>query len=296
VNISGLLGTFASSLRFYIDEFGRIILHVSGNLPLVGNQIDCHITEARKLLDNCPDVTGEYYELLDDMSAVRIPIFEIIIELQKEDIINQQMNHLLEAVEDVQKVIDENQVLFVDYAEKIVRIENREEYRHIFTLISFLLNSIEKQMTRINAELLDLVQVMEDQCRGMKLKIDKIQSERHILEGNTDELNKSFQSILNITKNLSSELEQYNNFFERLRLLQDDMNREVSICSSLRKEVDEDQSRFGGELPLSQCRFNSSIIKKIVSKLTVEGERQTLRDEFSDLKIEESSGSNLILF
>ncbi len=296
MNISGLLGTFASSLRFYIDEFERIILHVSGNLPLVGNQIECHVTEARGLLESNPDDSELYCSLLDEMSSVRIPIFEIIIELQKEDIINQQMNHLLDAVTDVQKIIDENSILFVDYSDKKERREFSEDYRHIFTLISFLLNSIEKQMTRINRELMDLVKVMENQFSNMKSIITAILSGKNSIEDSGNALSKSFRSILNITENLAEELEQYNNFFERLRLLQDDMNREVSICSGLREEVDEDLKCFGGSLSLNECRFNNTIIQKIVSKLSVEEERQTFREEFSELTIEESAGSNFVLF
>lgn len=296
MNISGLLRTFASSLRYYIDEFERIILHVSENLPLVGNQIESHATEARDLLKLNPDKLGKYSELLDHMSAVRVPIFEIIIELQKEDILSQQMNHLLDAVEDVQKITDENEVLFVDYSETINNKNLHEEYRHIFTLISFLLNSIEKQMSRINRELSELVVVMENQFKEMKIRIDRIQKDRESVDKDKSDFSRSIQTILNITKNLSSELEKYNNFFGRLRLLQDDMDREVNICSSLRKEVEEDLNLFGGTLPLNECRFNSSIIQKIVSKLSVEEERQTLREEFSELSIEKSADSDFTLF
>lgn len=296
MNISGLLGTFASSLRFYIDEFERIIHHVSANLPLVSNQIECHIKEARGLLESSPDDSKIYGALLVEMSSVRVPIFEIIIELQKEDIINQQMTHLLEAVEDVQNIINENNILFVDYSEKKENQRFNEDFRHIFTLISFLLKSIEKQMNRINRELMDLVKVLEDQFKSMQTIITSVHNGKHSIENQKGELAKSFRSIINITENLAEELEQYSSFFIRLRLLQDDINREVSICSGLKKEVMEDLNSFGGSIPLNQCRFSNSVIQKIVNRLSVEEERQTMRDEFSDLEIEERSANDFTLF
>lgn len=296
MNISGLLGTFASSLSFYIDEFERIVLHISANLPIVSNQIESHVSEARKVQGDQNELIPSLNNLLDDMSAVRVPIYEIILELQKQDIINQQMDHLLTAVGDVQKIVDENKDLFVEYDQKKNLDDYRDEYRHLFTLISFLLNSIEKHMTRINGELIELIDTMELRFSEIQKKITSIHSGKKSKSLERNKLIKSIQSVMTITENLSNELQQYNNFFERLRLLQSDMDREVSICSGLKKEVDEDLDQFGGILSLTDCRFSNSIIQKIVDKLSVEEERQSLREEFSELKIEKSADDDVILF
>jgi len=281
MNISSLLGTFASSLLFYISEFERIILHVSGNLPLVSNQIDGHVKEAEKHLDPKIGDFFEFSELLDNMLSVKKPIYEILVELQRQDIIQQQMNHLFNAVEDVQKIIDDSS-------------ENNDV--HFLTLLNFLLHSIEKQMARINKELLDLVETMEQKFSDMHSKISLIHKDEMTIVTNKKQLEETIQSILNITENLSNELKQYNNFFIRLRLLQDDMKREIEICSNLKISVGDDLKKLGGALSLKECRFTSTVIQKIVDKLSVEEERETLKEEFSELKIEDSADNDVVFF
>lgn len=296
MDIAGLLGTFASSLAFYIDEFDRILLHVTENLPIVGNQIESYVGETRALMEERPEELKPFTGLMDDMAEVRVPLFEIIIELQKQDIINQQLNHLLSAVKDVQEIINLNGSLFVEFNDRKGKEEHREDYRHLFTLIGFLLTNLEKQMEHINRDMTDLVDIMEQRFSDLHTKIRSLYNDRKAIDRAAPEISSSIQSILNATENLSIEVEQYSNFFNRLRILQDDLNKELKLCVSLKKEIDDYQAAIGGPVPLKDCRFTNTVIQKIVNKLSVEEERQTLREEYSELHIEEGFTRDVVLF
>ena len=288
MNISGLLGTFASSLQFYISEFERIILHVSGNLPLINNQIENNVSEARGLLDTQLEDFKEFNERLDVMLTVKKPIYEILVEMQRQDIIQQQMNHLLDAVGDVQKVVEEN--------ESEDEEEDFDLTQNLLTLISFLLQSIEKQMTRINRDLLDLVEVIEGKFSDLNNQIQLIHNDKKAIAVKNIQLKKNLQSIMNVTESLSNEMNQYNSFFKRLRLLHDDMKREVVTCSNLKSNVDVRLLTYGGLLSLVECQFSNNVIQKIVDKLSVEEERLALKEEFSELTIEAASEDDVVLF
>lgn len=287
MNISGLLGTFASGLRFYISEFERIILHVSGNLPLISSQIENNVLEARNLLNSQDDDFKEFNERLDIMLTIKKPIYEILVEMQRQDIIQQQMNHLLDAVEDVQNIVAENE---------LEEDDDFDETQNLLTLISFLLRSIEKQMTRINKDLLDLVEIIELKFSDLDNQISLIHKDKKAISVKNIQLKKNLQSILNITESLSHELNQYESFFKRLRLLHDDMKREVSICTNLKSNVDVKLITYGGLLSLKECHFSNTVIQKIVNKLSVEDERAALKEEYSELTFEAASDDDVVLF
>ena len=296
MDIAGLLGTFSTSLGFYIDEFNRIFVHVSKSLPIVGNQIENRVKEIQDLRESQEENLELLESLIDDLGQVRLPIFEIIIELQRQDIINQQLNHLVDAVNDVHEIIVEDEVLFDDFSRKKDLEELAEDYRHLFTLVAFLLNNLEKQMVHINSDLTDLVDIMDQRFSDLHTKIIALYNDRKEIDRSDQKPGETVLSIIKSTKNLSFELEQYSNFFRRLRILQEDLNRELALCISLKEDVEAFLKEVGGSLPLKECRFTSTVIQKIVEKLSVEEERQTLRDEYSELHIEESFTRDVVLF
>ncbi|MBB6480917.1 hypothetical protein [Spirochaeta isovalerica] len=296
MDIAGLLGTFSTSLGFYIDEFNRIFIHVSENLPIVGNQIEARLGEIRTLQETEKDDSELLKSLVEDLGQVRIPIFEIIIEMQRQDIINQQLNHLVDAVTDVREIIVEDEAFFEDFDKKKGSSELKEDYRHLFTLVSFLLNNLEKQMGHINNDLTDLVDIMDQRFSDLHTRIIALYNDRKEIDRSDKKNNQAVLSAVKSTKTLSFELEQYSNFFKRLRILQEDLNRELVLCISLKEDVETNLNDLGGPLPLKECRFTSTIIQKIVDKLSVEEERQALRDEYSELHIEESFTRDVVLF
>lgn len=289
MDISGSLGTFSSCLRFYIDEFDRIFVHVSSNLPALGNQIEKQVVRIKELSESGEEESVVYSNLLVDLSDVRIPIFEIIIELQKQDIIYQQMNHLADAVDNVSRIALEYSEAFDKIDERKEDEPYRDEYRHLLTLVSFLLNNLEKQMNHINRELNDMVDSMEEKFSGIHTRISILRNERKVLAADDGE-------IFRITDNLYNELELYEGFFARLTLLKGDLDRELNLCINMNREVRDYENILGGFYSLDECRFGNTVIQEIVDKLSVEQERDVLRREYGELHIEESFTRDVVLF
>ncbi len=106
----------------------------------------------------------------------------------------------------------------------------------------------------------------------------------------------NFKSVMSLTNELFSELNKYGELFDTLRTLVDDMVGKIDICSKIHQEVELILDKLGGPIGLEECMFKDIITQKIVDKCTVDTERITLSQEFSGIKIEESSGSNITLF
>ena len=99
MNIAGLLETLSTSLKFLITDFERIVILVSSNLPVIEREIEeiLHII-SKKATESEEKI---FYRVYSELETIKAPIFDLIIERQKQDIIQQQMEHLLEAVVDV---------------------------------------------------------------------------------------------------------------------------------------------------------------------------------------------------
>ncbi|MBN2657894.1 MAG: hypothetical protein JXR86_12595, partial [Spirochaetales bacterium] len=248
MDIAGLLGTFSTSLGFYIDEFNRIFLHVSENLPIIGNQVEAKVNDLRSFQELNHDDQPLLANLVEDLGQVRIPIFEIIIELQKQDIINQQLIHLVDAVTDVREIIVEDALYFDEYYERKNQKEYREDYRNLFTLVAFLLNNLEKQMTHINRDLTELVDKMDQRFSDLHRKIRALYKDGKDIEKTGNGKSDAVQIIVKTTKHYSYELEQYSSFFKRLSLLQEDLNRELLLCINLEEDVENNLNDFDGPL------------------------------------------------
>lgn len=151
------IGRFNGEIEKYEDFNNRHINSVS--------------SDSRKLME----ISGKSVEnfslilrdLLNRIEEIKKPTFSIMVQLQNQDIIQQQMDHLSEVLVNVLKISEENRALLesppgTGGEEKLIH-----EYRNINTLLIFLLRTTEKQMVRINTDLLTMIDRME-------LEFDKI--------------------------------------------------------------------------------------------------------------------------
>lgn len=106
----------------------------------------------------------------------------------------------------------------------------------------------------------------------------------------------NYATIIDISDQLFKELNQYMNLFKSLKELKGQLDEKEAVSSRLREEVGDIVARHNIGSDLEKCRFRDIILQKIVDKCTVEQERSTLMAEFTDLEIEESSGSGVTLF
>ncbi len=391
-------------------------------------------------------------DLLNRIESVKTPTYKIMIELQRQDIIQQQMKHLVEAMDDIKQILDNNSALLDSDIGEDSDETRKKEYISLYTLLDFLLLATEKQMLRINQDILNMVDNMDGQFSLIRdavkdIDVDKkligelvipekakneeatiihlifmapehtiediinnlgisqnqkkniiknfkginelllfekeltvkfipiiesinnllllarIEQARNSLKissnsgnqtdifsqsafaelseiiddmdeshrlvgqnlmeiidafetqkskyqnmetnlkdslsilGKTETLFKdNYFSVMEITDTLSLEINKYTSLFERLRLLYKDMDSKINICTDMKIYINNKLERFGGPVNIEDCLFKDVIIQKIVDKCTVKEERITLSKEFSELEIEESTGSSITLF
>jgi len=123
-----------------------------------------------------------------------------------------------------------------------------------------------------------------------------LQQTLNFLSSIEDMFYSNFVNILDITKELFSSLEQYLDLFQSLRRLNQTMLEKVKISKEIHSIIDERLDAIGGKIDLEQCIFKDIILQKIVDKCTVMQERDSLKERFGELEIEDSSVNNITLF
>jgi len=152
-----------------IDNFEEHIVENSG----------CVDRDSSNVFDNSDESIDTFVTLirniLDCVHSVKTPVGGIMVEMQNQDIIQQQLIHIMEAMEDILVVVE-------NYDAQ--KGENSDEVRNILTLLHFLMNTVEKQLDR-------LINEIEVMIGGIKSKFD-------VMAGCVEKINSDKQAILSI--------------------------------------------------------------------------------------------------
>ncbi len=124
------------------------------------NNIEQLTHDSKELIDNSNKSIMDLITVLDSsvnhISSVKEPTYQIMLMLQKQDIIHQQMEHIHETLTDTTEILENNSGIFGENSSK------SEESLDLLTLLNFLLVTTEKQITRINSDLLSMIDEMEE--------------------------------------------------------------------------------------------------------------------------------------
>ena len=165
-----------------------------------------------------------------------------------------------------------------------------------FSQLSEIINGMEESHIKVKENLDRFIEAYDTQNTNYSLMEEDLGDSLSILKRTENLFTDNYQSVMDITDILYNEITQYSGLFEKLRSLHEDMNNKITICTDILNFVDEELNKLGGAVSLNENQFKDTIIQNIVEKLTVEEERITLQNEFSELDIEESTGSNITLF
>ena len=105
-----------------------------------------------------------------------------------------------------------------------------------------------------------------------------------------------FETVMEITNHLVSEISHYTGFLDELRKMNDAVVLNIKTCSEIKVSIAERLESLGGELPLDECHFRDVIYQQIVQKCTVAQERDTISKNFGVFEIEQSDSNNITLF
>lgn len=447
-----------------ISEIG---IQMNDRINVFLNEIDTHekfihdhilnvSKDSQKLVDisnkSVENFAMVFNDLLSRIDAVKNPTYNIMIELQKQDIIEQQMRHLMDVLADIVHIIMENENLLDLSPESLPDEDEKSSYRNISTLLKFLLLTTEKQMGRINNDVLSMINNLDREFMQINNAINDVNSDKRligqlvisekseeneasiinlifqapkktieeilvnldtgqkqkqsiisifseintmvqsekkitssfipiiesinnllllarieqarnslnisynvdsendvfsqsafsdlekiiedmensellmsqnlvtiykafskqtnkytdmkeqlgnsfvILENTENIFMENYNSVMNITDTLSGEIRAYSSLFTKLRDLHKELSEKINICTEIRHNIEKQLDILGGPINLNECQFRDTTINQIVEKLTVEEERTTISNEFSELKIEKSTGNSITLF
>jgi len=449
VLINGIGKQMDGEIQIFLKEINEHETFIHDHIQEVSRDSQKLVEISSKSVENFSLILND---LLSRINEVKKPTYNIMVELQKQDIIQQQMSHLMDVLDDIIHIIEENETLLDLNTENEIGEEVKNNYLNISTLLKFLLLTTEKQMDRLNIDLLSMINNMDREFQNINNSItdvnnDKkligqlvlpengiedqgsiinlifqspkktiseiinnlsvgqkqkksiinifsdinnlVQSEKKITSsfipiiesinnllllarieqarnnlnisydvdsennvfsqsafselGNIiedmensetlinqnlikineafsiqrgkyfqmeEKLNDSFtilektenlftdnyNSVMAITDTLSNEIIAYSDLFSRLRELHNEIKQKIQICTEIRQNIETKLDILGGPINLNECRFRDTSIQSIVEKLTVEEERTTITEQFSELEIEKSSGSSITLF
>ncbi|MBI9102437.1 MAG: hypothetical protein JEY99_08490 [Spirochaetales bacterium] len=159
------INKIGSVMHTQIDEFhGMIKEHEEfsrNHIESISKDSGVLLNKANKSVESFSIILND---LLNRIEAVKEPTSQIMAQLQKQDIIQQQLEHLMEAIRDILLIIENP--------------ENYREERNTYTLLGILMVTVETQINRIGEELVEMINGMEILFDNMNASIMDINSDK----------------------------------------------------------------------------------------------------------------------
>lgn len=170
------------------EEIKKFITLVSRYEEYVLDQIS-HVSESSEALINQTNKSVSNFSLLlDDLlgriGSVKEPTARIMVGLQTQDIIQQQLQHITEAMEDILQVVERTALEKTDDLSREEEPENGSfEIRSLYTVLKHLLTVVEKQLVRLNNEIIVMIEGLQKEFDQMSEAINDINQDRlHFLQ------------------------------------------------------------------------------------------------------------------
>lgn len=133
------------------------------------------------------DLVTMLNRLVDHIKGVKEPTYQIMVILQKQDIIHQQMEHILDIFKEMLSILNNSEDILQS---------NGEGARDILTLMNFLLVTMEKSMIRINGEVLNMITEMDVPINSIFSAIDVVKSDESSMQSSFSGSSSSTHSII----------------------------------------------------------------------------------------------------
>ena len=232
------------------------------------------LSKANKSVENFAIIIND---LLDRIEKVKEPTARIMTELQKQDIIQQQLEHLMDSIKDILLIIENP----VEYAE-----ENTDQ--NIFTLLGILMVTVETQIKRISEDLYEMLDGMEVLFDDMNSSITDIDLDKNHFsqlvkpESDSCEILKSGQSVVDIIFSAPGEM---------IKTIKTDLNSSITgkdritdYFSGIEEKIREEKKIALTFFPVIEAINNLLVLAKIEQaryELNISGQGKTGEGFFS---------------
>ena len=225
--ISGHFINLSEEIAKGTNQINEIGLQMNDQIQIFLNKIEEHekfnhdhilaVSNNSQKLVNTSNKSVENFsmilsDLLSRIDSTKNPTYKIMVQLQKQDIIQQQMDHLMDIMNDILQILMDNSKLLNLNIEKNIDETVRTDYINISSLLDFLLLITEKQMNRINEDLLEMIDSMEQEFSQIYYAINDVNTDKDMItqlvipESNADNEASIIHLIFQAPKNTIAEI------------------------------------------------------------------------------------------
>ncbi len=168
-------------IKSFIEMVSQYEEYVVGQISNVTESSDALIKQTNKSVSNFSLLLDD---LLQRIGSVKEPTSRIMVGLQTQDIIQQQLQHITEAMEDILMVVERTALDEADFLPSGGEPGRGSfEARSLYTVLKHLLTVVEKQLVRLNNEILTMIEGLQNEFDQMSEAINDINQDRlHILQ------------------------------------------------------------------------------------------------------------------
>lgn len=152
--------------------------------------------------------------------------------------------------------------------------------------------SLNQVITYVN----DFINEFDQQNPVLKEVLNKLDGAKEILGSSKVIVRDYLTSMLELTDDLTKQVNTSIGLFSDLTVLENDVFEKVDVLDSIIYQIEQDVQKLNNDVDFNNWKINDEIMKTIVEKYTVASERDTALNIFSDLSIEDSESSNITLF
>ena len=281
--------SIADDMYKQIDIFHDLVekheVFVKDNIQAISKNSGDLLNKANKSVESFSLILND---ILTRVEKVKKPTYKIMTELQKQDIIQQQLEHLMESIEDI--------LLIIENPAYTKNQENEgsgsDQTRDVYTLLGYLMITVENQIRRISNELYDMIDGMESMFEAMNSSISDINLDQEhfsqLVENEEEGKNVSIVDIIfktpqdminSVTENLKENLKRKENIIQSFGEIEEKVKQEKELALTFVPIIDSINNLLT-LAKIEQARYNLNIS----SMKGVSGDGFFSKDIYSELE------------
>ena len=135
-----------------------------------------------------------------------------------------------------------------------------------FTELSEITEEIKESHEMINSILPNSINIVNDMNISYRATEDKLRNTLDMLDKTGNLFSDNFNSIIEITGNMSSELGQYLDLFHKLRDLGNDIENSIAVCREIRSNMGAEIDKTGSFINIEDCIYSDNEVQEIAKK------------------------------
>ena len=278
-----------------IDKTENQLSDVSGKMKNLLERLDDMLSGMISLISDIDQDKDHFTELVfkgkesDARSSILYLLFKTPSEIINSIISNQKISlkyksdivkklTLIEKKIDSEKGISDSFETVIELLKNLLVLSQIEKARYSlaipeladngyrFTELSEITEEIKESHEMINSILPNSINIVNDMNISYLATEDKLRNTLDMLDKTGNLFSDNFNSIIEITGNMSSELGQYLDLFHKLRDLGNDIENSIAVCREIRSNMGAEIDKTGSFINTEDCIYSDNEVQEIAKK------------------------------